>query len=194
MAREKVFEAQIEIVGVTPLLMHKCGVIEKKATSSATDYSEEWMATVYLDQSSENVALPSMNIEAMLRDASKGHKIGKNFMTKVVPTGIIVNEFEIPIFDNKGKSISIEKIKSNNWLFSCVAVVQKSRINRTRACLPPGWNMTFSISVLNPILKPEVVEGWIERAGYEAGIGDWRPSAPKPGKFGQFEVSKFQII
>jgi len=193
MARQTVFEAEVKIVGVTPLLMHKCGIIEKKATSSATDYSEEWMTTVYLDQSQEKVAIPSMNVEAMLRDASKGHKIGKNFMTKVVPTGIMVNEFEIPLLDEKSKPITIEKIQSNNWLFSCVAVVQKSRINRVRACLPPGWNMTFSISVLNPILKPEIVQDLLDRAGYEAGLCDWRPGAPKPGKFGQFEVEKFEI-
>lgn len=194
MAREKVYEASVKIVGVTPMLMHKCGVIEKKATSSTTDYSEEWIKTVYLDQSQKYVAIPSMNLEAMFRDASKGHKIGKSFMTKIVPTGLIVNEFEIPVYDEKGKQITIEKIQSNNWLFSCAAVVQKNRVNRIRACLPPGWNMEFSITIINPILKPDVVEALAERAGYEAGLCDWRPGAPKPGKFGQFELVSFDVI
>ena len=192
MARETVFEAEVKIVGVTPLLMHKCGVIEKKATSSTTDYSEEWMKTVYLDQLQENVALPSMNIEAMFRDASIGHKIGKNAMAKIVPTGIIVNEFEIPVLDKKNQNITIAGIQKNNWLFSCAVVIKRDRVNRTRACIPPAWNMTFSITVLNPLLKPDIIQDLLERAGYETGLCDWRPA--KKGKFGQFEVDYFNII
>lgn len=191
MARELIFQAGVKIVGITPLLMHKCGTIEKKASNPTTDYSEEWVSTVYLDQEQKSVAIPSMNLEAMMRDAATSHKIGKNALNKIVVTGILINEFEIPVMGPCGKPVTIDKIRDGNWLFSCAAVVQRNRITRTRACLPPGWNMTFNLSIYNPLLKPDLVEDLLSRGGYECGLCDWRPS--KKGKFGQFEVERFDI-
>ena len=194
MAREIIYSAKVEIKGVTPMLMHKCGVIESKNTNATTDYSCEWKETVYLDSATDKVSIPAMNLEAMFRDASKGQKIGKNFMTRIVPTGVVVQEFYIPVYDPAGKEISIKDIEDKKWLFSCAVVIGKNRVNRTRACLPVGWKMGFNINVVNPLLKAEIVKNLIERAGYEVGLCDWRPGAPKPGRFGQFELVKFDVV
>ena len=194
MAREIIYSAKVEINGTSSMLMHKCGVIEAKNTSAATDYSSEWKETVYIDPLTDKVSIPAINVEAMLRDASKGQKIGKNFMTRIVPTGIMVKEFTIPVYDPNGKEISIEDIERKKWLWSCAVVIGKNRVSRTRSCLPVGWKMVFNINVVNPLLKTEIVKNLIERAGYEVGLCDWRPGAPKPGKFVQFELVKFDVV
>ena len=191
MARELIYTAEIGITGTFPMLMHKCGTMEKTVKNSTTDYSEEWVSTVYLGMQEKVAVYPSMNIDAMFKDASKGQKIGKNFMTKVVPTGVVINEFEIPVLDPRGNKVTIEDIRNNEWTFTCQAVVNKKRINRTRAMFPVGWMMNWTISVYSPLLKPEIVRDLLDRAGYEVGIGDWRPA--KSGKFGQFELSKFEV-
>ena len=192
MARELIYTAEIGIKGTFPMLMHKCGTMEKKVQNATTDYSEEWVNTVYLGMQEKIVVYPSMNIDAMFKTAAKGQKIGKNFMTKIVPTGIVVNEFEIPVLDPNGGKITIDDIRNNEWTFTCQAIVNKSRINRTRAMFPVGWMMNWTISVYSPLLKPEIIKDLMERAGYEVGIGDWRPA--KSGKFGQFELYKFNAL
>ena len=194
MPRNVIYSANVTIEGLTELLMHKCGNIGgngKVATSRETDYSEEWVETTYTNPEG-HVCLPSMNLEAMLRDASKGQKIGKHFMSKLVPTGCMVREFE-PVVTIKGKTITIDDIRKNGWIRAFPAVVVGKRVMRIRTSLPAGWRVSFTIDVISRMLTAEVMENLMETAGYSAGLCDWRPGAPKPGKFGQFEPVRFEV-
>lgn len=194
MARELIYQAKVELEGLTPLLMHKCSNLEKTPTSPETDYSNEWRGTAYIAADGKNNAIcPAINIEAMLRDASKGQKIGKSPMTRLVPTGISVQEFEIDILSD-GKTFTLDDIEKRNWIFRCPSVVQRKRIMRVRSCIPIGWTMNFTIDVTNSLLTKEIVKDLFVRSGYMAGLMDWRPGAPKPGKFGQFDLTKFEVI
>lgn len=193
MPKTILYQVNVGIEGLTPLLQHKCGVIEKgKVSSPTTSYDEEWKKTVYLSMSDNVVCIPSINIEAMIRDAGRGHKVGKMTLTKILTTGTEIVEFEVPILVSN-KQITLEDIEEKEWLFSCAACIKKDRIMRTRAMIPTGWKANFNIRVTNPLIKKDVLQDTLERAGYEQGLMDWRPGAPKPGKFGQFELYKFDV-
>lgn len=190
MSREIIHEAKVKLEGSTFLLHHKCGIIEKKASSATTDYSEEWKKTTYVSKDGK-VSIPSLNLEAMMRDASKGHKIAKMAMTKVMASGAEVSEFDVPLLFNN-KQITLDDISKNEWLLSCAAVVQKQRIMRVRTAIPPGWSLCFTVKIFNPLLKEDIMKDLLERAGYEVGLMDWRPGGSKPGKFGQFDLVGFE--
>jgi|SRR6056297_334589 len=195
MPREEQYTANVKIVGAQPLLIQKYPEPEgPKVTNSATDYSDEWKKCVHLDfDENKWLVLPNVNIEMTIREAAKGQKIGKNFLTRVVPTGIEVNELRVPILDGSGNKLAIEDLEDRGWLLTCPVVIQKKRVMKTRACVM-HWQMNFTLSVVSPLLTPEIVQGLIEKAGYCSGLGVWRPSSPSPGKFGQFDLEKFEVI
>lgn len=192
MPKKIIYRANVILEGTTYLLHHKCGVIEKKASSSTTDYSEEWKKGTYINSESGNVAVSSLNLEAMMKDASRGHKISKTTLIKIMAAGVEVEQFDSDILFN-GKPFTIKDIEKNEWLFSCAAVVQKQRIMRTRSSIPPGWTLNFTVKVYNPLLKKDILHDLFDRAGHEIGLMDWRPGSSKPGKFGQFELIEFKV-
>jgi hypothetical protein len=194
MPREIQFEAEVGIKGTFPLLIQKYALPEEATvTSSVTDYSEEWKKAVHLDfEENKYLVLPNVNIEMSIREAAKGKKIGKNFLTKVVPTGISVEEFQVPILDDKNNKLTISDLEERDWLLTCPVVIQKKRVVKTRACIMK-WQMFFNLQVLSPLLTPKIVEGLISEAGYCSGLGVWRPSSPSPGKYGQFDLIKFDV-
>ena len=190
--KELQYKAQIGIEGTTPLLPHKCGLIGKPGvTTNETDYTGEWKKTVYVGQNGteENVlVLPSLNMEACIRDVSKGKKLGKAVLGTLVASGMEMDEFEVPLKVN-GNEIIIADVESRNWLFACSARIGTKRVTRIRAMLPVGWKAEFNLNVYNPLLTPEIMRALLDEAGIHVGLMDWRPA--KKGKFGQFVVTKF---
>jgi hypothetical protein len=184
---------EVELTGITPLLMHAGGTIESSVSVAGADYADEWRKTVYLDQTKTHLVIPSMNIEAMFRDASKGKRIGSSVLTRVVPVDVTVIDFEVPILVD-GSKVTPDDIEANEWILTCAAVIKKNRIMRSRARLPIGWQLQFIANIREgSILKTDVFKGILEAGGKSAGLCDWRPSAPKSGKFGQFELTKFVV-
>lgn len=53
------------------------------------------------------------------------------------------------------------------------------------------WSATLKIQVMSSLVDPSSVPNLVEAAGL-AGVGDWRPSAPKSttGTFGMFRVAR----
>lgn len=191
--KEVYFQAEAEITGTHPVLLHKCVLSKENAeTGPDQDYSDEWRKATYLDQSGKFVVIHSMMLEAMLRVSATGHKMGKFFMSKLVPAGVEVNEFEVPLLSPENEQITLQDIEKEEWLFTTPVNLKGKRVLRTRTCIPPGWKLKFSMSVTNSIFTPKSIEDLVARGGYAAGLGDWRPSAPKPGKFGQFQLTSFK--
>lgn len=193
---EVVYRVDVTIQGITPLLHHKAGLIEKKSSRADTDYSDEWKATVYTSQfgpQKTQVVMPALNLEACIRNAGKGRKIGKLFLPRLIATGVSVDGFEFPMRTADDKPICVADIEANDWIFACRAVVQRQGVNRVRAMLPVGWQVSFPLEVSRAILKPDLLQSVLEEAGTDQGLCDWRPGAPKPGKFGQFEVVQFDV-
>jgi len=191
-----IYKARIELKGITPILMHKCGLIEtNKKTDSDTDYDNEWIKSVYTSMSDKNkVIVPSLNIEAMLRDAAPGIKIGsKIFLSKIITPGADIVGFENDLL-YKNNIITIDDIRKNDWLFACAVVIKKNRVTRIRVCIPDGWGIKFNMNVYDKAINDSTLRSLIEKAGDKEGLMDWRPGSPKPGKFGQFELDKFEVV
>ena len=197
MAREIIYTVNVEITGITPLLMHKCSIFSlgngEGGKPSEKDYSMEWKDTVYVAMGGDYLIVPALIIEAALREAGKGFKVGRSNLGRIVPPNIALHEMEYPVLVN-GKKVTVADIAENEWLLACPVVIGNSRITRIRAMLPPGWKVSFTMDVFSNRLKKNTMRDIIETAGYAAGLMDWRPGAKKPGKFGQFELTKYEEV
>ncbi len=196
MARETYYVASVAIEGYTPLMMHKMSVDALSAGKGSiktqeTTYEDEWMKTIYegIENGEKVLICPSANLEAMFLVAAKGKKIRKTFLTSLVPQ-LVINDSFSPILI-KGKTITKDDVRENDWLDVRSAVVSKNRVARVRACLPVGWRIEFDVEVRSKLISPEMLKSLIEDAGELVGLMDYRPA--KKGKFGQFEVVKFEV-
>ncbi len=67
--------------------------------------------------------------------------------------------------------------------------------NRTVRPLIPKWACEIEFTFKDPDFSDDTVLQLWQKAGEKSGLGDWRGSAPnKPGSYGQFRVSKFEVI
>lgn len=190
----------VTIQGTTEILLHKytaASVSEpktRKTTKDSLNYADEWIRGTYLNEK-EQVVMPWTNLFACMFDGSKGYKKGKTAFTRIIYTSLILTTAE-PLITIDGRPITIDMIRNNGWLSSVGAVIAGRRIDRIRTCLPAGWMIQFSIGTRpNNILSEEDIRTIIESAGITAGLGDWRPSAPKkPGPYGQFRLFAFKEV
>jgi hypothetical protein len=56
------------------------------------------------------------------------------------------------------------------------------------------WSIKGVLRVSNDLITDEVLSAFLERAGSDKGLGDWRPGAPKsPGSYGMFTATVERI-
>jgi len=190
---------RVKIKGNQPLLLHKYTVATVSEVPTrktfGLSYTDEWVKGTYGNEAGE-VVIPAANIKASIYDGSKGQKKGKVALSRIVNSTLIISPFEPPIkckIDGKLKEITLEDIKANDWIYVCGAVVTGRRVDRSRTQLPIGWELEFEVMTKNDDLTKEDIKALLVSAGESAGIGDWRPSAPKkPGIFGTFNVVTFE--
>jgi len=190
-----IFTAKIELTGSTPLLHNKIDIAslsKKKVRNAETSYEDEWRRGTHINSNNE-VIITDIILSAMLDNASKGEKIGKQTVRKLAASGVIINEDEINIMYN-GKVITLDDIERNNWIFITPVRIKGNVVLKSRTMIPLGWTATFTCSVITSQIDKDTLKGLFESAGRIAGLLDWRPSSPKPGKFGQFDVTKFRIL
>lgn len=179
---------KVTIKGTNNILLHKYTVTSTKPgpRSQIANYSDEWKKGTYLDMDNKYVILPWQNLMASIFDGCKGERLGKLYLTRLVHTSLRV--LEDSHFLIKGKKITLQDIEDNDWIYLTGAVITGRRIDRSRTMLPKGWEATFMLWNKEPF-DLDLTKRIIETAGERAGIGDWRPSAPKkPGPYGTFEV------
>ncbi|MCK5176114.1 MAG: hypothetical protein KAQ92_00170 [Candidatus Aenigmarchaeota archaeon] len=175
---------KVRIKGVTPLLMNKPEAygfdeqwVEKKAT---TDYEKDALKKLYMN-SKQEIYQPSNHIEMCLIEAGKKVKVkgqGKATYSKLFGSMVSIEEFELIHLNPK---YEIHKML-------VVIPSTKGRIMRYRPCFKE-WALEFHINFEDEI-PAEVIKECLEIAGRYVGIGDWRPQ--KKGKFGKFQVVKFE--
>lgn len=180
---------EIEIKGMTPLLMHngqlanplnKWAIALKKISGKTKktdeDYREmariEWYGGLYVHDG--KVCIPGELIESMLVAAAKKNKKGKLFTAGVVCDG------HWPLIYDGPKDI--DKLwKDENFRDARLVKIKMARIVRTRPHFVP-WGLKFTVSFLPSVLNRADVEEAIQIAGQIIGLCDHRP------KFGRFEV------
>jgi hypothetical protein len=171
-----------------------------------------WLGRLYHD--GKHATLPSENLMSclMLGGAQKlvpGGKHGKTFKAQT-QSGMMVMEEHLQIIVN-GKPIGVEKILA----LSCVNDFQRHQdavqaagflldirrakpksSNGKHVRVRPrfeGWSVAGTIGVWDEQLTLPVLQDIFRISGDLKGVGDWRPSAPKPGPWGRFDAAVEEI-
>jgi hypothetical protein len=181
----------VTLTARTPMLMHKysASVGPQESTPTTQKYDDEWRKTAYVDPEGF-LYVPDTCIEAMILAAGRSRKVGKHYLKKYIASGVIVAE-QFPRVTIKGKNITLSDVEKNHWVDTQGAIVGKSRIDRRRVRLS-DWELRFTIKLDSPLITAEILKQILIAASTNEGLLDQRPGSPnKPGKFGQFYVSRF---
>ena len=211
------------LTGTMPLLMHADDVMasdelmawrkapgNKSISVPGDDRSPAWTWQTYLYSDGMHVSLPQECIMCALRHA--GAKIaskGKSTFKALSQSGLLIGS-DFCEFTNNGEKIAITDLVAfrdrpfAEHIARCRALgfdllvkrasVGSSKHVRVRPKFDPPWAVTGSIAVSEPAITEDVLNQLFELAGRYAGLGDWRPSAPKkPGPYGMFSATIEEI-
>jgi hypothetical protein len=174
----------IEITGITPLLMNRFNIDEQKLKKDKDITPREAAQKVcYIDEK-ERLYYPTTNIYACLIEAGKFHKDGKVKVTtarsSLIPAGVMI-ENEIVYFKTP-----------STWEVDSRAVVVPSTGGRI-VCHRPRldeWSIEFTLSVDLKMFSPKFIRTLVDDAGSKVGLGDFRPA--RKGIYGRFVVTNWE--
>lgn len=183
---------RVNIESVCPALMHngimadptaKMARALKELTSKRKktdeDYDEiaktELLGGLFLDGNGD-LCWPAANIRAMLRDAGKSYKLGKEI------TQSVLVPYDSPL-DYKGPD-DVEDFWDAGMYDQRLVKVGTSKTLRTRPKIDK-WSCEFRVLVDHEFLNENDFRRVVEIAGYRVGLGDYRP------QFGRFEMVDF---
>jgi hypothetical protein len=209
-------QIKVRIVGTQPIIMHSgeladpiapCTVTlkrlceERKAKKKQGDPENEmevaraeWNGGLWYDDMNEYPILPSDAIEGAIRDGAKATKRGKAAAAGVrcVQTDGARLLYDGPT-KRKAMFDAVRADGRKSFVDRRGVVIGKVRVIRTRPRFNQ-WACDFTIQVDTGTIASQHVRDAIVEAGIRCGIGDYRPSSPKGGKFGLFVVEKFEVV
>jgi hypothetical protein len=184
---------KVRIEGLTPTVMHNGHLADPtnewtraiKAITSKTakkrtdaDYEElirlEWYGGLYVDENGAP-CWPGENIESMIKYGARTQAKGKE------------TEKGLLCVDNWPLEFDGPKTADELWdmdpafRITKTARVGKSTVMRTRPIFP-DWQLYFELQWNQDYFSREQLEHWLEVAGLDIGLSDWRP------KYGRFRV------
>lgn len=183
------------VSGLSPMLMHNSRKflnplhpenkafkqISGKRKKTEDDHIKlsdmEFQMSLYINEDGR-VFLPSENIEAMLANAAKRSKQGKD--------AIIAISAEDAILEYKGPKDVAGLLADINFRDIRPVAVQKARIARTRPIFK-DWSATLKIHFDESVVNTSDIEKFMKDAGAYIGFGDFRP------KFGRFQVESVEV-
>ena len=130
-------------------------------------------------------AVPAAAVRAAIETGAKRRRQGPQ-----VRSGLIVLE-TVFAYDRERYGATLEEI-GGKAQYTVPVVVKGSRVNRTRARFEPPWSCTVTVDVDGELIDREQLLEWLEIAGRQVGLGDWRPE--KSGVFGRFKVASFEEV
>lgn len=204
-----------EIVGQTPLLMHRDDVDaadelsswrrapeNKGVTVAGDDRSPGWTWQTYLHHDGEFVAVPMEWLMAALKTAGAQMTLKKQKTFKeATQSGIFVpTEFIELRVGKDNERVAIEDVVAlRDKPFSAQAqdvqdlgfrlFVKRAKVGMSKHVrVRPRfdrWTARGEIEVVAPEITFEIVSRLFDLAG-RGGFGDWRPASKSPGAFGMF--------
>ncbi len=170
------------------------------------DRSPAWSYMTRLYSDEQHITMPSANIMGALKKAGammtiKGNKTFKS----ATQSGLLIDREHCDFFvDHDGSGYhqiniaDVVAIKDLSFAEQCVEC-QKLGFNLHKKRVPVGsakhirvrpmfknWKVTGTILVMMKEISRDILEQLFSLSG-TAGLGDWRPSAPKsPGPWGQY--------
>jgi hypothetical protein len=174
----------IEITGITPLLMNKFNIDEQKVKKDKDILPREAARRVAYVDEQEKLYYPTTNIFSCLVEAGKFHKDGKVKVTtarsSLVPAGVMI-EGEVVYFKTP-----------DNWEVDSRAVVVPSTGGRI-VCHRPrldDWSIDFTLTLDLKMFSPKFIRTLVDDAGSKVGLGDFRPA--RKGIYGRFVVTNWK--
>lgn len=178
-------EIQIEIEGVSPLLMNRFSIEERlerdkgTRTTKSYDHKEEAKKSAYWSKDEVSLMIPSMNLYKCILDASSFFKISKRSATAILAGSLRITPDEI-LLNTKKYEVDIRSV-----------VIQRARVLKARARIDK-WKATFTITYNDKLIgDSKIIKDVLEEAGQRIGLMDFRPT--KKGFYGCFKVNKFEI-
>lgn len=184
-------QLSFQIVGVAPLLMHNGRLadplddivrqikeVSSKRHKTDADHEEmarlEWLGSLYLHDGEP--CIPADVLEAAL--IGRGGAARKQKMGKQAAAGLMI--FDNAPLEYEGSHNPHEMWKLSEFRFRCRVKIGQSSVMRTRPIFR-DWAANISIQYNPDIINADDVKLWMEIAGAEVGLMDWRP------KYGRFE-------
>lgn len=153
--------------------------VSSKRTKTDADHLEmariEFLAGLYLDEK-DGPIVPTHCIDAMLVEASKKQRRGKDAKAALITDNHAVLEYE-------GPRTAAELWEDKNFRLSTNVRVQSARVVRTRPIFR-DWKTTVTVNYDDEVINIGDLDDWFTLAGRAVGIGDWRP------QYGRFTVDK----
>ena len=133
----------------------------------------EFLGGLYIDKTL-GIVIPADNIEAAIIKAAMKSKLGP-----VAKTGMFVDKHSKLIYD--GPQVPEKLWKDKDFVLQKLVVIQRSRILRTRPIFNE-WSLETVVSYADSIVDESQLDGWMQIAGSQVGLCDWRP------RYGRFSV------
>lgn len=159
-----------------------------KKSTGAQDYTQEWRDYLYVKDGM--VVQPSCHFEGSMIKAAAGFKItGKRGKTykDLFQANVVVDPLDIPHNIAVPEELDCDADKVL-YLDMRPVIIQRSRVVRLRPTFKPGWELSFTINILDDEVPFQMVNDILVQAGKAVGIGDYRP------RFGRFMVTKFELV
>lgn len=174
---------EVEIEGLTPLLMHSAENMEDKPMQKnpAKQYVDKDEAEkVAYRKKDRELYVPSRCVKACFVNASSWYKFGKKSAKPIVAGCTRIEPYEIGLGT---KDYIIDKRP---------VVIQRSRILRCRPKLEK-WALKFNIIYNDQIIQDtDILKLILEEAGQRIGLLDNRPQ--KYGENGTFKIKSWKPI
>ena len=152
--------------------------ISSKTKKTEADYEEiarlEFLAGLYLDK--DGPILPAHVIDSMIVNGAKKSKEGQ-----IAKSGCFCLEHAKLEYD--GPRTANELLADDNFRFSALVRVKMSRVSRMRPIFKE-WSTIITLHMEDTLVNPSQVDKWINDAGTQVGLCDWRP------QYGRFTAKK----
>lgn len=188
------YSVNVIVRGTAPLIQHRFPMPELstlskggKKSTGAVDYSQEWRD--YLYTANGMIVQPACHFEGAMVKAAVGFKVtGKRGKTykDLFSANVFIDPIEIPHNIAVPDELDCDADKQL-YIDMRPVIVNRARVVRLRPCFKPGWELSFTINVIDDELPFEILSDVLTLAGKTVGIGDYRP------KFGRFMVCKFEL-
>lgn len=182
---------QLRFRGCRPLVMHSGRLsdplddftksiqkVSKKRNKTDADHNElarlEFLGSLWLAGEPLRPVLPAEVIHACLVEGAKRTRCGP-----AAKAGLLCEHHAVLEYD--GPSDAHELWKQETFRLRARVKVQQSRVVRTRPIFR-HWSSDVRLEYEDSLLDAQQVCEFASRAGFEVGIGDWRP------RYGRFHV------
>ena len=173
---------EVEITGLTPLLMHSAHSMMQEPTKNPAkqyDNAEEAEKVAYRKEDRE-LFVPSRCVKACLVNGASWFKFGRKSAKPIIAGCTRIEPYEI------GLGTKLYKIDLRP------VVVQRARIIRARPRLD-SWKIRFTIVYNEKIIADTaLLKEIFEEAGQRIGLLDNRPQ--RYGENGTFKVTKWKVL